>query len=533
MRLRLLALALLCPLVLVGPVVVADDTPTTGTRPFTFHREGVLGTSFRLTVLCGSEEDASACEKTALDAIAALEPVLSTWSPDSEISRINAQPWAERKEVQLSATLGTVLRQGLRWRTATRGAFDCYIGDVIDLWRAAVKEGKEPDAAALAPLVEAAAASPGFSLARKKVGKDSFDLLTCDRAGTFNIDGLAKGIIIDQALQAVTRARGVKGALLAIGGDMRVAGDGGPAARTPWAIDVTDPREPADNAPPLGQIQVREKGISSSGCYARPMEIGGKKYMHILDPRTARPVEGVLGTTVVAADDLSANAIAVALCVLSPTEGLAAAKAAGAECVIVDSKGKVHASPGWARLSAAAAPAPSAWPNNYRVDIAFNLVDSTAGGAAPGGGGRGGRGGYKRPFVAAWIEDGAGHRVRLLALWANTRELKYLRKLPTFWSRGWTGSGGADDPEALSAQTRATRPAGAYTLTWDGRDDEGRPVPRGTYRIQIEVNREHGPGGERATLASLELACADKAARATAADQPELAGVAAAYRAGK
>ena len=58
-------------------------------------------------------------------------------------------------------------------------------------------------------------------------------------------------------------------------------------------------------------------------------------------------------------------------------------------------------------------------------------------------------------------------------------------------------------------QTRASRAPGRYTLAWDGRDDDGRLVPRGAYRVRVDINREKGPpsGRERHTVATLELTC--------------------------
>ena len=131
-------LACLLAFAAVAAAQAVDPPPP---QAFTFRREGVLGTSFRLTILCGTEADAAACEAKALETIAAHDALLSTWTPGSELARLNALPWTERKEVPLSPALGTVLRAALRWRTATKGAFDAYLGGVRALWREAEKTG--------------------------------------------------------------------------------------------------------------------------------------------------------------------------------------------------------------------------------------------------------------------------------------------------------------------------------------------------------------------------------------------------------
>jgi len=90
----------------------------------------------------------------------------------------------------------------------------------------------------------------------------------------------------------------------------------------------------------------------------------------------------------------------------------------------------------------------------------------------------------KRPFVAVWVEDSTGKRVRTVAVWG--RERKYLRELRAWWKIA------QDQPEWAATVTRATRNAGQHRIEWDGKDDQGQPLPMGTYTLTIEAAREHG-----------------------------------------
>ena len=221
--------------------------------------------------------------------------------------------------------------------------------------------------------------------------------------------------------------------------------------------------------------------ISTSAAYERGYDIGGRHYSHILDPRTGQPATGAASATVVADDNATANALATTLCVVRPEEGLRLVRETpGAECLIVAEDGAEFRTAGFAALETPAAggasPKQSLWPKDYEVKLSFTLKMPPQ---QPGG-----RGGYKRPYVAAWVEDAAGKPVRTIAFWGN--KAKYFKDMPGWWKFA------KDQPDLVQAVTRATRPAGKHQVVWDGRDDAGEPLPPGTYTVMLEVSREHG-----------------------------------------
>jgi hypothetical protein len=100
---------------------------------------------------------------------------------------------------------------------------------------------------------------------------------------------------------------------------------------------------------------------------------------------------------------------------------------------------------------------------------------------------------YHRPYVAVWVEDAAGKQVRSLSVWVNTtgRGPRYIRELRR-WFLGARDQQEAGGPDLVATVSSATRLPGKYTVTWDGRDDAGRPVEQGAYRLFVEASREHG-----------------------------------------
>ncbi len=506
-------------LALVALPAIAQ-APSEGYQVYHFAQEGVLGTSFDLFVRAQHEETGAALLERVLASIEAQAGVLSSYDPNSEISTINARPFLQDEAIELSEDLSQVLRNSHLLGRFSKGAFNVFVGDLVALWRDAGRDGELPSAESIEALLPALRA--GFSVTTR----DGVSSLTRKAAGSFQLDGIAKGYILEQALKAALRdVSGVTGILIDIGGDVVAWGKESASSRAGWKVGVADPSSPADNAAPLTSVWLDGATIATSGGYARYHEIAGQRLSHILDPRTGMPANKVASATVVASSAQTADALATALCVLSPEEGLKLiARHSGTECLIVDALGTQHRSPGFSAYEQPPAEiehgVAGLWPEGFRVEVGFSLVDSTAG--QPSTGRRGGR--FKRHFVAAWVEDGEGRLVKILAVWAQTGELKYLKDLDTFWHDAWLESGGSSSPSVLSSISRATRAPGHYDLVWDGTDSDGRPVPRGSYAICLDVNREHGPPRGRAghTFASLKLDCRDTPAEAQAEDQPEL-----------
>jgi hypothetical protein len=102
-----------------------------------------------------------------------------------------------------------------------------------------------------------------------------------------------------------------------------------------------------------------------------------------------------------------------------------------------------------------------------------------------------------------WVEDDKGKAVRTLAVWGN--QPRWLPELSGWWKVG------RDDKDLVKAVTRATRAPGKYDVVWDGKDDKGQALPRGTYAVRVEVHREHG----KHLYQSGKLACGAGAAKLT------------------
>jgi thiamine biosynthesis lipoprotein ApbE len=433
---------------------------------FAFHHEGVLGTSLDLQFAAADAQQAAATESAVLAEIERMRKILSTYDPASEISRLNAATGT----VPCSQELLDVLSGYDWWNAKSGGAYNGHLGDLIRLWRAAEQAGAMPDAAALQRTV-AALRVPAWKL------DAAARTVTRTTAQPLNVDSLGKGYIISRAA-AVARAKAPQGFLINVGGDIFAGGRS-------WKVGVANPKSSADNSPPLTEVTLKDFAISTSAAYDRGYTIAGKRYSHIFDPRTGQPAAATASATVIASNNAVANALATTLCVLRPDEGLAFAKTIpGVECLIVAPDGRQLRTANFAKLedrppSAAITPQTpqsGAWPKGFQVTLALTLKTPPPGG--------GGKRGPKRPYVAVWIEDADGKRVRTVAVWGNQR--KYMPDLREWWKVA------REDEQWAASITRATRSAGSHRVAWDGLDDKGGPLPPGTYTVVLEVNREHG-----------------------------------------
>src|SRR5262249_25826172 len=162
------------------------------------------------------------------------------------------------------------------------------------------KAGDEPSAETLSGIVRTVN-RPGWEIDQ---ANQSVTRLTDQ---PLNLNSIGKGYIIQKAATAArSKVPALQGLLLNIGGDMRAWGTDGQG--NGWAVGVQDPFRPEGNAPVVAAFRLNDRAIATSGGYQRFYTINGRRYSHIFDPRTGRPVESVASSTVIARDNVTANA---------------------------------------------------------------------------------------------------------------------------------------------------------------------------------------------------------------------------------
>ena len=472
-------------------------SPSFAQEPIRLRRDHVLGTSLDLSVR-GDRKSADAFLAAALAEIERLDAIFSNWRKDTPVAALSRGETVQ----DAPGELVEALQRAEQLRLQTSGAFDVRIGGVAEIWRQAQKSGKAPDRAALDAAVAAMHGS-GFSI------DDATRTITPKGSLTLALDGIAKGYVIAAAMQKARSAcPGVAAALLDVGGDQCAFSAKG---SDPWQLGVLDPKRNEDNGRVMLRVPFAGGAAATSGGYARGGKVDGTWRSHIVDPGFGQPATGALQATVMADDAMTADALATAFCVLPPEESLQVAQQmAGVECLIVDDKGKRHATRGFQDLIAKATEmaggggGDSAFPKGQELAITLALPKMDARR-------------YERPYVAVWVEDKDGKHVATLSLWGKNR--RWVSELTNWWKA---------DPESrdrVDAIGRASRGPGEYRLAWSGTDDAGSAVAPGEYTVVIEVSREHGGH----TTARQKIACGDKPATADFAANKELASASLRY----
>ena len=480
---RPLSLTLTCvsALISASPVsspVSAQPLAAKQTGTWTAHHENVLGTSLELRVRATSSADAKRAEDVLLAEFDRQSALLSAWDAHSEFSRWQT---THNTAVAVSPELLSTLARFDYWQRQTGGLLNAAAADAASVWQNAASSGVRPSAATLQA-----------SAARMRAPQWHLDAVvgTATRltGSPLVLASFVKSRITAAAADAALRA-GATGVMLNVGGDIVVRGD------MAQRVDIADPTADAENDTPLDTVLLRDRAIATSGGYRRNVALAGESISHLIDPRTAEPARAVLSASVAAPDAEEAGALATALAIASPAEAHTLLQNfPGADALVVYRNGGRLQTAGWARLqeprldriafraSNAAAPvtnSASAWNQNYDLTIKLNIprLDDPR---------------YRRPYIAVWIEDENKYPVRTVALWFQ--KPKWLNELKT-WYRDDRLRNLTEGTDLSATVSSATRAPGAYTLKWDGKDNEGKLVKPGKYTVCIEGAREHGGYG--------------------------------------
>lgn len=315
-------------------VLAAAPAPQvrTETRP-------MMGTTVTVTLVGGPPEKAREGFTMAFSAFERVNQVMNEWRPDSALSAVNRKA-GDGELVTIPEDLCAALRRGVKGAEQTGGLFDPTWAALRGLWRFGTDLTPAlPDPAELKKRCELISYKD-LEFAPAADGGEPGCGVRLRRAGMqLGLGGLAKGWGVDEAVKKL-RGLGYKDFFVQAGGDFYAAGK---KAGRPWKVGIREPRGEPGSV--FAVLEVSDAAFSTSGDYENFFVLEGKRYHHIIDPRTCYPATASRSATVLAPSAVDAEVLTKSVFILGGKEGLALAEKMGASAVVVTADNKVMVSP--------------------------------------------------------------------------------------------------------------------------------------------------------------------------------------------
>jgi thiamine biosynthesis lipoprotein ApbE len=287
----------------------------------------VMGTVLEFKLYC---EDREFCNKVISDAyseVKRLDDMLSNYKANSKLSEVNSL--AGTGKTLVPKEFFELTERSLFFSELTGGMFDVTIGKLLELWRKAQRENTVPGAKTLEKTVSECI---GFGKIQLYPEKSEIEIKS--PCLSFDFGGIGKGYAIDRAVK-ILKSKGIKSGIVNFGGEIYAIG--APRGKKGWLIGVKNPIKHKDV---LTFIEVNDIAVSTSGNYERYFEIGGRRFSHIIDPRTGLPVDSVPSVTVIAENATDADALSTAISVMGKEKSIEVLKGLDRVGVMIVTGGK-------------------------------------------------------------------------------------------------------------------------------------------------------------------------------------------------
>lgn len=297
-----------------------------------WHREEapIMGTLITVELWHADAAQGQALTAAVMDEMHRIDNLMSSWKPDSELSRVNAR--AAQGPVTVSRELLGLVSSALAFSVVTGGAFDITYASAGRYYD--YRNGIKPTAAQLEQ------ALPAIDYRHVRVDTADSTIVFTHPGVHIDLGGIAKGYAVDRSI-AILHQAGVGNALVSAGGDTRVIGERWGRA---WKVGIRDPRK-RDGV--VTMIPLKDLAISTSGDYERYFEEDGVRYHHILNPGTGQSTSAVHSASIIGSNATTTDALSTSIFVMGVEKGLQLIDSLpDTEAVIIDNQGRMHYSAG-------------------------------------------------------------------------------------------------------------------------------------------------------------------------------------------
>lgn len=263
-----------------------------------------MGSTVELKFYSPSEELFHRVVDTCVERTKEIDRLFSNYRDDSVLAEVNRN--AGVRPVSVPGEFLRLVRTSVRYSELTDGAFDITIGSLFELWRRETASGRLPEESR----IRDALGCTGFR--KIKIDETKSQVFLEGDCVRLDFGAIGKGYAVDEMVK-IAKQNGITRGLVNFGGN--IYGMDPPAGKKFWDVGV---RKPGSGSEIISKIDLVNKGVATSGDYERYFEHGGKRYSHIIDPRTGWPAEDVTSVVAVSRSATEADVFSTAVSVLGP-----------------------------------------------------------------------------------------------------------------------------------------------------------------------------------------------------------------------
>jgi len=294
-------------------------------------KKSLLGSPFEITVVATDSIQANQFIAMAFEEVTRIEYLISDWIPTTQISNVNQQAGIAAVKVDLEVF--ELVERAMRISKLTDGAFDISYASMDRIWKfdGSMKTMPTPEA------IKNSVAKVGYKHIILDANETSIFL---EKEGMkLGLGGIGQGYIADK-IKELLQKNGCTSGLVNVSGDINTWGK--QPNGTDWSVGIINPM---NKNKVFATFPLHDSAVETSGSYEKYVTFNGKRYSHIIDPRTGYPATGIVSVSVFAKRTELADALATGIFVLGVEVGLDLVnQLKGIGCIIVDEKGAIHAS---------------------------------------------------------------------------------------------------------------------------------------------------------------------------------------------
>ncbi|MGL4384467.1 MAG: FAD:protein FMN transferase [Flavobacterium sp.] len=291
----------------------------------------MLGSPFEMTVVAKDTIQGNIYIDMAVAEVKRIENLISDWIPTTQISQVSKNSGIQ--PVKVDKEVYDLVERAIKVSQLTSGAFDISYASMDKIWKfdGSMKAMPTPEA------IKQSVARIGY----QKIVLDAKaqTIYLKEKGMKLGLGGIGQGYIADK-IKDLLLSKGCTSGIVNVSGDINAWGY--QTTGKPWTVAIVNPM---NKNKVFATFPLENSSVETSGSYEKFVVFDGKRYSHIIDPRTGYPAQGVVSVSVFAKQTEIADALATGIFVLGVDVGLNLVnQLKGIGCIIVDDKGEIHTS---------------------------------------------------------------------------------------------------------------------------------------------------------------------------------------------